>query len=139
MRLGCDPEVFLQTPTGEVFSVIGYIKANKWNPKQLENLPEGFTVQEDNVALEFGIPPASTEDEWVHHIKLVMEESKRFFPEGTLFSKLSCTVFPEKEMEHPAAHIFGCEPDFDAWTGDVNSKPKPPHKFMRSAGGHIHV
>lgn len=42
-------------------------------------------------------------------------------------------------MNDPRAHIFGCEPDFDAWTKDVNKKPNPPHPLMRSAGGHIHV
>ena len=42
-------------------------------------------------------------------------------------------------MEHPMAHIFGCEPDHNAWTGKENSKPRPPHRFMRSAGGHVHV
>jgi len=52
---------------------------------------------------------------------------------------LSCIVFPESQMDHPMAHIFGCEPDFNAWTMDVNPKPTPPHPFMRSAGGHVHV
>ena len=42
-------------------------------------------------------------------------------------------------MKSPTAHIFGCEPDFNAWTGEENKKPKPPLKNMRSAGGHIHV
>jgi len=42
-------------------------------------------------------------------------------------------------MQHPLAFTFGCEPDFNAWTGEENPKPKPPHPFMRSAGGHVHI
>jgi hypothetical protein len=42
-------------------------------------------------------------------------------------------------MNHPLAHVFGCEPDYNAWTEKENKKPRPPHEHMRSAGGHIHV
>lgn len=138
MRLGADPEVFLQDPSNKFLSVIGKIGAGKFDPLQIEDMPKGFTLQEDNVALEFGIPPASSADEFVHHIRAVMEKGLSKLP-GLSFSKLSCTVFPEDQMQHPLAHTFGCEPDFNAWTGKENPKPKPPHPFMRSAGGHVHI
>ena len=138
IRLGSDPEVFLQDNTGKPISSIGYIMADKWNPLQIPDMPKGFTLQEDNVSLEYGIPPASSAEQFIEHIKAVMEKSKEYLP-GLSFSKLSCIVFPEDQMEHPMAHIFGCEPDFDAWSLKDNQKPNPPHPFMRSAGGHIHV
>lgn len=139
MRLGSDPEVFLMDGSGKHLSAIGMIGADKWNPLQMWDMPEGFTLQEDNVALEYGIPPASSADEFVRHIQLVMEKSRDYLPKGVNFSKLSCTVFPDDQMEHPMAYIFGCEPDYCAWTTKENKKPVPPHKFMRSAGGHVHV
>jgi hypothetical protein len=138
MRLGCDPEVFLVNPEGKHISVIGLIKADKWNPLQIQGMPEGFTLQEDNVALEYGIPPAATEDEFVSHIQAVMVKSKEWIGDLT-FSKLSATIFTKDQMNHPLAHVFGCEPDFNAWTEKENKKPNPPHEYMRSAGGHIHV
>lgn len=138
MRLGSDPEVFLQDKSGKPISVIGYINADKWNPLQIADMPQGFTLQEDNVALEYGIPPASSAAEFVHHIKAVMERSKEWLPDLE-FSNLSCIIFPEDQMNNPAAHVFGCEPDFNAWTKDVNPAPQPPSPFMRSAGGHVHV
>lgn len=138
MRLGADPEVFLQDATGKHISAIGFINADKWNPMQIPDMPAGFTLQEDNVALEYGIPPAASADEFVAHIQSVMERSKAWLPNLT-FSKLSCTIYDKDQMEHPLAHVFGCEPDFNAWTGKENKKPKPPHEYMRSAGGHIHV
>ena len=138
IRCGADPEIFLQNSDGKPVSSIGYIMADKWNPHQIPDMPKGFTLQEDNVSLEYGIPPASSSDEFIAHIKAVMERSKDYLP-GLSFSKLSCIIFPEDQMQHPLAHIFGCEPDFDAWTKKENLKPQPPHPFMRSAGGHIHV
>jgi hypothetical protein len=138
MRLGSDPEVFLQDVAGSPISAIGYINANKWNPMQIPDMPDGYTLQEDNVSLEYGIPPAASADEFIAHINNVMQKSLEYLP-NLSFSKLSCIVFPEAQMQHPAAHIFGCEPDFNAWTKDINPKPTPPHPLMRSAGGHIHV
>ena len=138
MRIGSDPEVFLVNQEGKPISSIGYIMADKWNPLQIPDMPVGYTLQEDNVSLEYGIPPASTSEELIGSINAVMAKSLEYLP-NLSFSKLSCIIFPEDQMQHPAAHIFGCEPDYDAWTDKVNKKPQPPHKFMRSAGGHIHI
>jgi hypothetical protein len=138
MRLGADPEVFLVNTAGKHISAIGLIKADKWNPLQIPGMAQGFTLQEDNVALEYGIPPASSADEFVAHIAAVMERSKDWL-NGLSFSKLSCTLFEADQMEHPMAHIFGCEPDFNAWTGKENPRPNPPNEYLRAAGGHIHV
>lgn len=139
MRLGTDPEVFIVNPDGKLLSAIGMIGASKWEPLQINDMPKGFTLQEDNVALEYGIPPASSADEYFNSIQAVMNKSKEWIPQGCSFSKLSCAIFPEDQMNTAAAFVFGCEPDYNAWTGEANPPPQPPHPFMRSAGGHIHV
>jgi hypothetical protein len=139
MRLGADPEFFLLTPDDKPISVCGMIGADKWNPLQMDDMPTGFNVQEDNVALELGLPPAATADEFYDHINRVMKESLKYVATGLKFSKLSCIIFPKDQLSHPMAQVFGCEPDFNAWTKEENQKPKPPNKNMRSAGGHIHV
>lgn len=139
MRLGADPEVFLLDDAGKHISVIGLVGADKWNPLQLHDMPAGFTIQEDNVALEFGIPPAASADEFVKNIQEVMRESLKYVYTGLSFSKLSCTVFDKDQLSHPSSQVFGCEPDWCAWTGKENKKPSAPNKDMRSAGGHIHV
>lgn len=138
MRLGSDPEVFLASKTGKLISSIGYINANKWNPMQIPDMAPGFTLQEDNVTLEYGIPPASNAAEFDAFIDAVMKKSLEYVPKLG-FSRLSCAVFDADQMQHPSAHVFGCEPDFNAYTKDYNPAPQPPHPFMRSAGGHIHV
>jgi hypothetical protein len=137
MRLGCDPEVFLMDEKGLV-PVFGLIGADKWNPKQIPDLPQGFTLQEDNVALEFGIPPASSADEFVKSIETVKFAFLKEHPQFT-FSKLSCALFDKKVLaSNPQANVFGCEPDFNGWTRKENPKPKGMHN-LRAAGGHVHV
>lgn len=138
MRLGTDPEVFLQDKSGKHISVTGFIKAGKLEPLQIPDMPEGFTLQEDNVALEYGIPPASSAKEFYDHIQAVMQRSRAWIP-NLDFSKVSCTIFEDDQLQHPLTRVFGCEPDYNAWTGEENPKPNPPHPGMRSAGGHIHV
>lgn len=138
VRCGADPEVFLCNDAGKPISSIGYIGADKWNPLQIPDMPKGFTLQEDNVSLEYGIPPAASADEFVAHITSVMEKSKEYV-KGLSFSKLSCIIFPEDQMQTPEAFTFGCEPDYNAYTKHCNPKPNPPHPLMRSAGGHVHV
>lgn len=138
MRLGADPEVFLQDQSGKFISSIGRVGGSKSHPFAIPGMPNGYTLQEDNVAVEFGIPPASTANEFVDHINKVVKAGLARLP-GLQFSKLSCVVFPEDQMQTPEAFVFGCEPDFDAWNKCVNEKPAPPHPYMRSAGGHVHI
>lgn len=138
MRLGTDPEVFLVNTTGKFIAVNGLINADKWNPLQIPDMEKGFTLQEDNVALEYGIPPCASSEEFVTAIKRVMVKSRDWLP-GLDFSRLSCTVFTDDQLEHPMARIFGCEPDFNAYTRKANPKPRPRNRGTRSAGGHIHV
>lgn len=138
MRLGADPEVFLKDRNNKHFSVIGMIGANKWAPMQIPELPSGFTLQEDNVALEFGQPPAASADEFVFNTRRAMLAGLSKL-KGKRFSRLSCVIFDEDQMQSPEAHVFGCEPDYNAWTKMENDKPSPPHPFMRSAGGHVHI
>lgn len=139
MRLGADPEIFLMgRKDGQFKSIIGKIGGDKHHPVQIPTLPSGFTLQEDNVALEFGIPPAASSAEFVRNIRTAMLAGIRALP-GERFSRLSCTIFPKEEMNHPSAFVFGCEPDYNAWTQQENPRPEPKHVYMRSAGGHVHI
>lgn len=138
MRLGADPEVFMTNVNGQLVSVIGKVGGNKWKPMQIADLPHGFCMHPDNVALEFGIPPAETSEQFVQHIKQIKNKGLEIL-KGLKYSPLSCAVFPDDELASPEAHQFGCEPDYNAWTGKINGRPVPPHPNMRSAGGHIHV
>lgn len=139
LRLGCDPEVFLLNQQGKFVSSIDKVGGSKLIPRQLEGMEKGFTVQEDNVALEFGIPPASSAKDFVSKIRAVMKETQEKIVPGYHFSNVSCVSFPEEEMKDTRAFVFGCEPDFNAWTKEQNVMPEVNDLYLRSAGGHIHV
>lgn len=136
MRLGADPEVFLKSG-GKHISVVGKVKGDKWNPFQVPYLPKGFTLQQDNVALEFGIPPAASKSAFIDYINEVKLAGKHLTKLG--FSTKSCVQFDEDQLQTAEANIFGCEPDYNAWTGKANPRPFSNNKFIRSAGGHVHV
>lgn len=138
VRLGADPEVFLQQGN-KLFSAIDRVGGSKKFPRPIEGLPEGYTVQEDNVALEFGIPPAESREAFITSIERVMLATKEKITKDFTFSNLSCVVMPEDQMQDSRAYVFGCEPDYNAWTGRKNRMPKVDNKYLRSAGGHVHV
>ena len=99
MRLGSDPEVFLVNKNTAKFTAIcGMIGADKWSPKQIENLPAGFTLQEDNVALEFGIPPAASKDEFVFNIQKVLEAGLDATGNQYLFSNISAVELDDDQL-----------------------------------------
>lgn len=139
MRLGSDPELFLHKG-GSFVSAVGIIPGTKDNPVPIPGLPDGFTVQHDNVALELGIPPAQNAEEFSQFIKTAIYGAKANFHSGLSHSLASCVEFPAHELRTAEARHFGCEPDYDAWLGGKeNPKPTPPTPNLRSCGGHVHI
>jgi hypothetical protein len=47
--------------------------------------------------------------------------------------------FAKEELTHPKALVFGCEPDYNAWSRKENQKPQSTDENLRTCGGHIHV
>lgn len=139
-QIGADPELFLTDAAGGLVSSIGKIGGSKENPRPLPIKP-GFAVQEDNVALEFNVPPAGSQEEFNLNIGAAIEYlSSQVLAQYQLqFSKLSAASFPKDQLKDPAALVFGCDPDFNAWTGKRNPRPKAADKSLRSCGGHVHV
>jgi hypothetical protein len=141
MQLGCDPEVFLTNDDGELISAIEKVGGSKDFPRPLDDLGLGYSVQEDNVALEFNIPPAETKTEFVFNVGRARTylETMVKAQYGLAFSKRSAGSFSWSELGHMKAMEFGCDPDFNAWTKKQNPKPSVEDKTLRSAGGHIHI
>lgn len=138
--LGCDPEMFLVDEDGSLVSSIGRIGGSKRNPRPL-GIGDGYAVQEDNVAVEYNIPPAKSAEEFSANIdKAINAIYEEVRPHGLAFSHLSAASFPLKELAHPAAMEFGCDPDFNAWEdGSQNPRPRADDDTLRSCGGHVHI
>jgi hypothetical protein len=139
-KAGCDPEIFLMDAASSLVSVVGRIGGNKYHPRPLSTLGDGYSVQEDNVAVEFNIPPAESKEQFVVAVEKTVEYLRDYFKTQSLqLSRSSADLFPIKELETPEARMFGCDPDFCAWTRGVNPRPQGVDHRLRSAGGHVHV
>ena len=139
MKLGCDPEIFLKDAIGGLIASCGRIGGSKYHPMPLP-IGDGFAVQEDNVAIEFNIPPAESSEQFVTNINNAMEYLRGMIAEQQLvFGHESAALFPKNQLMHPDALVFGCDPDYNAWTRKPNPRPKAADATLRSAGGHIHI
>lgn len=133
--IGADPEFFLKQGNKFVSS-IGIIGGSKDNPRPYGSA--GFAVLEDNVAVEFNIPPAHNHTQFINSIQEVLNKLHQEYPQFE-FSTDSAAVFDKEELMHPAAMEFGCDPDYNVWTKEMNERPTASNKDLRSAGGHVHV
>ena len=133
--IGCDPEFFLKHNHKHI-SAIGMVGGTKEDPKPLPK--RGFAVQEDNVSVEFNIPPCDSSRTFIESIQYAMSAIQRKL-KGIEFSQESAVLFDKDQLLHPKALEFGCEPDFNAWTRSINPRPCAADQTLRSAGGHVHV
>jgi len=135
--IGCDPEIFLMNNQLQFKSAIGLLGGDKWFPRILSK--DGHACLEDNVAVEFNIPPCTSFESFKNEIKKTMQMIKEILPENLNYNQKSAVSFPETELNCEQAWIFGCDPDYNAWTMEENPRPETDDKNLRSAGGHIHV
>ena len=139
--LGTDCEIFAQDKTGKHKALCGLVGGTKQKPEPMEFLPIGYAYQEDNVAVEFNIPPADNVYQWFANVSTARNTLEKLIQTklGYSFSKECAVSFDTKELKHPNALVFGCEPDYNAWKLVENRKPQATDKNLRTAGGHIHV
>ena len=135
--IGCDPEIFLVDENHKFKSVIGLLGGDKWIPRMLTK--DGHACLEDNVAVEFNIPPCNSFEQFKKEVQATMEMVKGILPANLHYDQSSAVSFPDDELACEQAWVFGCEPDYNAWTMEENPKPHSDDKNLRSAGGHIHV
>lgn len=138
VKLGCDPELFLIDDSGKFISSVGLIGGSKEKPLPIDD--EGHCLQEDNVSVEFNIKPASNKMEFVKSIDKVLNELEKRVKEKNLTLAISAAAqFDWDQLQTIEAQTFGCDPDFNAWTGEKNPSPQCDDMQLRSCGGHIHV
>lgn len=137
MTIGSDAELIIADGTLRPFPVCGIIGGTKDKPRKLGNTP--YFIQEDNVLLEFNIPPCSTEKEFTSHMRDGMHRSLQELPPSLQLYPSATAVFEKNLINFSQAHMFGCEPDFNAWIMEENPKPNAENKELRSAAGHVHI
>tara|TARA_R110000850_G_scaffold106236_2_gene217496 strand:- start:39 stop:857 length:819 start_codon:yes stop_codon:yes gene_type:complete len=136
ITLGCDPELFLEQD-GQIISAEGLVGGTKENPLPITG--EGHCVQEDNVMVEFNIPPSNTMNEFKDNINLVKNYLTEKFKKNNISLNYSASAMLDKKyLKTEQAKRFGCEPDFNVWKREANTPPKAGGR-LRSAGGHVHI
>lgn len=152
--VGCDPEVFvIDKDTGKPVSPHKLSKGTKQAVEQmtLNLLPItkiGHSIsgglQVDGLALEFNISPAKGAELFSASVKTMLDVMKKRLPENLDLGFMPTTFFdPAALKDVPEANLeLGCDPDFDAYTLEPNTRPSPPKDsrgVMRTAAGHIHI
>lgn len=145
ITIGTDPELFLfDTSTEKFRSAIEIVPGTKEMPWHPNELPNGFALQTDNVLVEFNVPAVNFEDEhtFIENIlrmkNFIREFVKQYDTNLTIICQ-AAAMLPQEELNHPAALEFGCDPDFNCYTGKQNKRPEIKNPFLRSAGFHWHI
>ena len=139
ITVGADPELFLVNKKAQFVSAIGKFGGTKRHPKPLGKI-KGMMVQEDNVAVEFNIPPARTSFDFQTSIQTALDLlAKKATKMHLSLAIVPSAEFPLKELRHNKARDFGCDPDFNVWSLEFNPRPFNANKQLRSAGGHVHI
>lgn len=147
--IGSDPELFLRDQrTGQVRAAVGLIGGTKDKPVPVKG-HEGYFLQEDNVMVEFNIPPATTGSRFARRILTGLEVVNHVVRTTGLPLELdigACSrMFPPTELLTPQAQQFGCSPDFNAheqgqpWPTIKPVQLEEPDGAWRFAGGHVHI
>lgn len=138
--IGCDPELFVfDTSVNEYVSSHNLIPGTKIDPYQVK----AGAVQVDGVAAEFNIQPAKTEDDFVLYINTVRdrlnEMVKDKLPSAELRAEPTAFFNEDYFRALPSETLaLGCEPDYNAYTGEKNHPPGTKECF-RTGSGHIHI
>lgn len=134
ITIGCDPELFVKE-NGRLVSAHGMIQGDKKNPLKVAN----GAVQVDGMALEFNTDPATSYKEFNNNINSVLNILKEMVGDREFAFQPVAEFGKEYIDQQPLeAKILGCEPDYNAYTGEANPAPDADAGF-RTASGHIHV
>lgn len=138
ITIGIDPEFFV-TEEGDGKSAHELVPGTKAKPFRVD----GGAIQVDGLALEFNVHPSKTADEFIENIDKVLGELRRRVPEKYAFAFQPTMYFNKVHFEGlpPEVKQIGCDPDFNAYSGEVNVAQAAilDAQFCRTASGHIHV
>lgn len=136
LKVGCDPELFIRTATGEFMSGHGLIPGTKNEPFKVKS----GAVQVDGTALEFNTDPADSCAEFLSNINTVMGEMQRIAGADRIIVAEPVAEYSDEYFKTlpEEAVMLGCNPDFNAWTLSPNEPPNAEVTF-RTGSGHIHM
>lgn len=149
VTIGTDPELFIfNTKTQTVVSSIGLIPGFKKNAYVPEGFAEGYGLQIDNILAEFNVPPVSLVRKesqaplFVEQINKMKEYIREFVKNINPNYDILCSpaeFVPEDQLLSDEAKQFGCSPDYNVYTLQMNEPPEGAKGNLRSTGVHCHL
>lgn len=141
--VGCDPELVLRDKrTGEYVSAHNLMPGTKNEPHKVGDSsgPVG-AVQVDGVAAEFNTNPALSPSQFSNNISAVMGHLQQIVGKDYELVSVPSVTFKEDYFKSlpEAVRELGCNPDFNAYTGQVTVKPDGGSTTMRTFAGHVHI
>lgn len=139
ISFGADPELFLKDSATKQFkSAIGLIPGSKYEPFLIgDNQFEA--IQTDNVMVEYCQEPTLDPKKFYEDSLNIHKYIKSILPSNLELVFQASAEFEDSELDNPLAQEFGCDPDYNAWTGKKNPAPKSQGVKLRTAGGHLHI
>jgi hypothetical protein len=138
IKIGADPEVWVrEKKSGKIVSAHNLLPGTKLNPYKV---PKG-AVQVDGTAAEFNINPAGDTESFANNINTVLSALQSMVGDKYDLVFDPVTIYESDYFKKlpPEATELGCNPDYNAYTEQVNPAPNGQATTMRSAAGHIHV
>lgn len=143
ITIGADPELFIvNEKTNKVISSIGLIPGEKGNAYLPKGFKRGFGVQIDNILAEFNIPPVKNKKDFVAHNMAMKQYINDFVKNVNPDYGVQCVasrMVDDDQLQDPIAKMFGCCPDYNAYTESQNEAPEGDATNLRSTGFHIHI
>jgi len=132
LKLGGDPELFLTNPDGLIVA-----------PESIGVKPTGPYLYPDGAQLELHPEPSHCRGYMLDNLRTCLRQAKLAADKRELHLNISpaVPVTTRNLQEFPkSALIAGCEPDFDAYTGETNLRWCDFRKHRtRYGGGHLHA
>jgi len=139
---GGDPEFFVADKRGKILNSDQFFP-HKTKPYTI-NLNYGSgkgKLYFDGIQAEFGMSPAICRVYFIMAVKQILSAAKNKIGEHKIVLKPSVRIRKDILVNaHPDAKIFGCMPDYNAYTLSVNTPEMNAERHpYRYAGGHIHI
>ena len=137
--VGLDVEGFIMH-RGQFYPATGLIGGNKKSPRRIEC----GALQEDNVMFEINVDPSNDPATLRKNIDTVVAQLNDCV-QSRLGKKAKCLFIPHAEFNpdvlysSPNFGEFGCDADFDAYSGVQYQYPDFAEGTTRWAGGHLHI
>lgn len=144
ITIGADPEFFVvDRQSGSIVPACGRFGGTKEKPIIIPRKHNyDIRYHEDNVALELGFKEQTNIEAFTRVVTYAIDSLENLCEERGLMlcrDDTSSYEFGTSELQSPDAQRFGCDPDFDAYTGGQQRSNIPDFENWRFTGGHIHL